>query len=123
MGRSEWDPIGGLERPAMRGLDGNYINTQGDALSRMQVVYQTEHYRQQIRAQQEAVETLRKLREEVEEPEKKDHSSNPRQIGDDMGSGRRGANEKDEPAKRTEKSQKESNEMEVIVTSHIDIRA
>jgi hypothetical protein len=109
----------------MRGLDGNYINTQGDVLTRMQVVYQTEQYRQQVRAQQEAIETLKKLREEVEQTEKKDHSSNPQPVGDDMGSGRRGANEKETAEKKPAQNREEEkpDNKELIVTTHIDLRA
>jgi hypothetical protein len=109
----------------MRGLDGNYINTQGDVLTRMQVVYQAEQYRQQIRAQMEAVDTLKKLREEVWETEKKDHSNNPRQVGDDMGSGRRGANERETAEKKPAQNREEGtpDNKEFIVTTHIDIRA
>jgi hypothetical protein len=109
----------------MRGLDGNYINTQGDVLTRMQVVYQTEQYRQQVRAQQEAIETLKKLREEVEKPEKKDHSNNPRQIGDDMGSGQRGANERETTEKKTARNSEEEkpDNKEFIMTTHIDLKA
>src|SRR5260221_8880529 len=71
----------------MRGLDGNYINTQGDASTRMQVAYQAEQNRQQIRAQLEAEDSLRKLREQVNEAEKKDAFSGPLEVKDDQGSG------------------------------------
>ena len=108
----------------MRGLDGNYINTQGDVLTRMQVVYQAEQYRQQIRAQLEAADALRKLREEVEEPEKKGHSSNPRQVGNDIGSGRRGAQERETVEKKSLKIQEDvsSDEKKVAGPTRIDIR-
>ena len=69
----------------MRGLDGNYINTQGDAVARMQVAYQAEQNRQQIRAQMESTEELRKLREDVNAAEKKDASGGPPQVRDDQG--------------------------------------
>jgi hypothetical protein len=109
----------------MRGLDGNYINTQGDVLTRMQVVYQAEQYRQQIRAQMEAVDTLKKLREEVEETEKKKHSNNTRQVGDDLGSGRRGANERETAEKEPTRNRVEGkpDHKVFIETTHIDIRA
>lgn len=70
----------------MRGLDGNYLNTQGDALARLQVAYQAEQNRQQLRAQTEAMNDLRKLREQVNEPKKKDAFTGPREIKDDQGS-------------------------------------
>jgi len=38
----------------MRGFDGNYINTQGDASAKLQLAYQIEQNRQQVRAQLEA---------------------------------------------------------------------
>ena len=69
----------------MRGLDGNYINTQGDALARLQVAYQAEQNRQQLRAQTEAADSLRKLREQVNEAEEKDASAGPSGIKDDQG--------------------------------------
>ena len=49
----------------MRGLDGNYMNAQADALARIQVAYLAEQNVQQLRAQAQAAESLRKLREEV----------------------------------------------------------
>ena len=70
----------------MRGLDGNYINTQGDATARMQLAYQAEQNRQQIKAQLEAVDSLRKLREQVNETEKSVSSLGPKVVSDDQGS-------------------------------------
>jgi hypothetical protein len=109
----------------MRGLDGNYINTQGDVLTRMQVIYQAEQYRQQIRAQLEAADTLKKLREEVEQTEKKDHSNSPRQVGDDMGSGRRRTNERETTEKKPTQNQEEGkpDHEDFITINHIDVRA
>ena len=75
----------------MRGLDGNYINAQGDHSSRMQVVMQAEQDRQQIRAQLEANETVRKLKESVNETEKKNGTGGPLRAADDRGSGGRSA--------------------------------
>ena len=108
----------------MRGLDGNYINTQGDITTRMQVVFQAEQYRQQIRAQLEAADTLRKLREDVEETGKKTRSSNPLQVGNDMGSSGSGPNERNQEEKRPLRNQEdESLENEQVVgPNHIDIR-
>jgi len=70
----------------MRGLDGNYINTQGDALARIQVAYQAEQNRLQIRAQTESVDALRKLREQVNETERKSDSTGPGIVKGDQGS-------------------------------------
>ena len=66
----------------MRGLDGNYMNTQGDASARLQVAYAAEQNIQQARAQAEAMDTLRKLREEVQEPRQSGSSSRPKDIKD-----------------------------------------
>ena len=122
--RSEWDPIEGIERSAMRGLDGNYINTQGDITARMQVAFQAEQYRQQIRAQLEAADTLRKLREEVEETEKKPRSSSPLQVGNDMGSGRRETNDGNPEEERSPQIQGDDSSgiEQVVGPNHIDVR-
>lgn len=66
----------------MRGIDGNYLNTQGDATARMQTAYQSEQGRQQATAQAQAADALRKLREQVNEAEKKDTSAGSQRIGD-----------------------------------------
>ncbi len=54
----------------MYGLDGNYLKMQGDALAKMQVVFQSEQNRKQILTQLESMEHLRKIREQVQESEK-----------------------------------------------------
>lgn len=109
----------------MKGLDGNYLNTQGDASARMQVAYQSEQNRQQIRAQLEAVDTLRKLREQVNETEKKNGSGGPAEVKDDSESNQGNYSKKDESldgdAKR-EKGQKEERDASPFSISHIDVR-
>jgi hypothetical protein len=109
----------------MRGLDGNYINTQGDASARMQVAYQVEQNRQQIQAQLETLNTIRKLKEQVNETEKQDPSSGLDAVRDEQSA----------PKHDLEKRKKNNNEKhvgkqtdtEVVVLSfnnqpHIDIK-
>jgi FPC/CPF motif-containing protein YcgG len=110
----------------MRGLDGNYINTQGDALARLQVAYQAEQNRQQLRAQTEAADSLRKLRERVNEAEKQGPSAGPYGIKDDQGSARQffqdGEKQERQP---TKPALEEGVEMDAGVEpkrTHIDIR-
>ena len=110
----------------MRGLDGNYINTQGDALTRMQVAYQAEQNRQQIRAQTEAADALRKLREDVNEIEKKNSSGGPQNINDDQGSGARTFENGNEQEKKREEQKLDLPDADLDEFSrsgsHIDIR-
>lgn len=108
----------------MRGLDGNYINTQGDALARMQLAYQTEQNRQQIRAQMESMEELRKLREDVNAADKKDAAGGPPEVKDDQG-----ASSQDfegsldlEDRKRGSDQPKSEEEVKSPSVTHIDIR-
>jgi hypothetical protein len=107
----------------MRGLDGNYLNAQGDALSRMQMVYQSEQNRQQIQAQVGAQDALRKLREQVNESEEAGTAHGSRVVGEDQGSGEPGG-KKDPlergPKKGREPSQGPTDDLGSI--SHIDIR-
>jgi hypothetical protein len=108
----------------MRGLDGNYINTQGDALAKMQVAYQAEQNRQQIRAQMEHLDELRKLREQVNETEKENPASGPQEVKDDESSSFRNFSQEKETKKK---------DSQIVITekeetpvskphSHIDIR-
>lgn len=112
----------------MRGLDGNYINTQGDTSARIQVVYQAEQNRQQIRAQVEATDALRKLREQVNETEKKSSSAGPVAIRDDQGKASGGFSQGGFEEKREEMPARNNNESVNNVEStpakqaHIDIR-
>ncbi len=110
----------------MRGLDGNYLNTQGDASARMQVNYQAEINRQQLMAQLEGVESLRKLREQVNQAEKQGSSPGPRQVAEDQGSEARDGDREQNSAKRkSEKPKEESAGTEPAdkaTKSHIDIR-
>jgi len=110
----------------MRGLDGNYINTQGDALARIQVAYQAEQNRQQLRAQLEAADALRKLREDVNEIEKKDASVGPREINNDQGSKAREEFSRENQEKEKTYSELESIESGIEMNQsgvhHVDIR-
>lgn len=110
----------------MRGLDGNYINTQGDASTRIQVAYQGEQNRQQIRAQTESLEELRKLREQVNETEKKKNSTAPGIVKEDEGFNSRaysqgGRSDSETLASDQEKETVKENESS-LRQSHIDIR-
>ena len=109
----------------MRGLDGNYINTQGDAIARMQVAYQAEQNRQQIRAQMESAEELRKLREEVNAAEKKEGAGGPPEIRDDQGASSgafEGPFDQEETKKKSVAQAKVEEEKEIPSVAHIDIR-
>ena len=110
----------------MRGLDGNYINAQGDALARLQVAYQAEQNRQQLRAQTEAADSLRKLREQVNEAEKKYASTGPSEIKDEQGSASQffwgGEKQERRPAKPTLEEGGEVDAGFEIKRTHIDIR-
>jgi hypothetical protein len=110
----------------MRGLDGNYINTQGDASAKMQVVYQAEQDRQQMRAQLEASDALRKLREQVNETEKEGASGGTRTVQDDQGSNS-GQFASSGDSDRKSGNQKQQLEQDGVgsvplVKTHIDIR-
>ena len=109
----------------MRGLDGNYINTQGDAIARMQVAYQGEQNRQQIRAQMESTEELRKLREDVNAADKKEASGGAPEVRDDQGASSQAFEQS--PGQQEEKQRwpsKESVEEGPVppTMTHIDIR-
>ena len=109
----------------MRGFDGNYINTQGDASAKLQLAYQIEQNRQQVRAQLEATDTLRKLREQVNETEKKDASGGPAEVKDDRGSRsnhfEKNDGSSDEDSRREDQSM-DKQRLAPIFQSHIDIR-
>ena len=110
----------------MRGLDGNYLNAQGDALSRMQVVYQSEQNRQQVQAQLGAQDALRKLREQVNESEEAGASHGSRVVGDDRGSQREPEGERPS-SQRGKNGSKEMGSLpgrqdDSGPLSHIDIR-
>jgi hypothetical protein len=126
MVKSKLDHIRVIERIAMRGVDGNYLNTQGDATARMQVAYQAEQNRQQIRAQMEASDTLRKLREQVNEAEKKDASAGSREVKDDQGSGSETSRQEEDPKGKSVIEEKNLISSENAVgggkKTHIDIR-
>ena len=108
----------------MRGLDGNYINAQGDALARMQLAYQSEQNRQQIRAQMESAEELRKLREDVNPAENKEAGGGPPEVKDDQGAGSQayeGSLDQDERERKPDLPKG----VEVVkppLATHIDIR-
>ena len=107
----------------MRGLDGNYLNAQGDALSRIQVAYQSEQNRQQVQAQIGAQDALRRLREQVNESEETGTAHGPKVVGEDQGSGRHGEN--GDPLERDPKSKmksKQESSSDLKKTAHIDIR-
>jgi len=107
----------------MRGLDGNYLNAQGDALSRMQVVYQSEQNRQQIQAQVGAQDALRKLREQVNVSEEAGTAHESRVVGEDQGS--KGSGEKRDPLEKGPEKGRELSQGpndDLGPTSHIDIR-
>ena len=109
----------------MRGLDGNYLNMQGDASARIQVAYQAEQNRQQIRAQVEASEALRKLREQVNEAERKADSSGPGAIRDDRGSGSGGFFQESPmpmPRSQEEASDEKDRGETAPGAGHIDVR-
>ena len=111
----------------MRGLDGNYINTQGDALARMQLAYQAEQNRQQIRAQLETADELRKLREEVNAAEKKDATGGPSVVKDDQGASSQGQAFEQEMSfgqgrPETSSESKEEKKTTEGFPPHIDIR-
>lgn len=124
--RSKWGLLGQIDRFIMRGLDGNYINAQGDHSARMQVVYQAEQNRQQVQAQLEGTEALRKLREQVNETEKKDASEGPRQVSDEQRNDSPGnLKKKDSHEEKTEKKKESDEETKHSVPptlAHIDIR-
>jgi len=108
----------------MRGLDGNYLNAQGDALSRMQMVYQSEQNRQQVQAQLGSQDALRKLREQVNGSEETGTAHELRVTGEDQGSrrelgGEQGPSEKDGSKGSGLFSGRED---DLGPTSHIDIR-
>jgi hypothetical protein len=124
--RSKWDLLEQIDRFIMRGLDGNYINAQGDHTAKMQVVYQAEQNRQQVQAQLEGTEALRKLREQVNEAGKRDETKGPRQVTDEHKSDSRdNFKEKDS---REEKAEKKNESVEEVkqsgssIPAHIDIR-
>lgn len=111
----------------MRGIDGNFINAQGDATARMQLAYQTEQNRQQMKAQMEAADALRKLREEVVETEKLDSSRVPKLVSDNEGSNSGaflGQEPKEGNASKGDSSKEDGAEnLETVLRTHIDIRA
>ena len=110
----------------MRGLDGNYINTQGDASAKMQVVYQAEQDRQQMRAQLEAADALRKLREQVNEAEKESASGGTRVVQDDQGSNSEQFASKDDDGEKSNSGNKgllrDGDGPMSPIKTHIDIR-
>ncbi len=111
----------------MRGIDGNFIHAQGDATARMQLAYQTEQNRQQIKAQMEVAESLKKLREQVVETEKLDSSVVSKMVTDDQGSETQtpfGEEKNDEGSKRKDQEKEIAEDSgETITKTHIDIRA
>lgn len=111
----------------MRGLDGNYLNAQGDATARMQVAYQAEMNRQQLKAQLEGVESLRKLREQVNGAEKENSSEGPRLVTEDQGSESQADQPEDSSGGQKTAGGKtvlddDRENVEKAVKSHIDIR-
>jgi len=112
----------------MRGLDGNYINTQGDHSARLQVIYQAEQNRQQVQAQIEGAEALRKLREQVSEIEKQNDTNSLRKINEDGSDPRENLKEKDFSKNDEDKKSKQqkkimdTNRSNSSILSHIDIR-
>ena len=108
----------------MRGIDGNYMNTQADATARLQTAYQAEQNRQQLQAQAASVESLRKLREAVNEAPKKDASGVLKNVGrDGEAGGGSGSPAPGQGQGRGEDNSQESREEETgMKSSHIDIR-
>jgi hypothetical protein len=123
MVKLKWVLLGEIER-IVRGLDGNYISTQGDALARMQVAVQAEQNRQQIRTQIEALDALRKLREDVNEIEKKTSSAGPDEVKADQGSNSRSYSEEDyrKKEKSSHSSEDEGGPQKPPTLTHIDIK-
>jgi hypothetical protein len=66
----------------MRGLDGNYMNMQGDISARLQTASLAEQNLQQARVQVQADDSLRKLREKVMEPQAGSSSSGLGEVKD-----------------------------------------
>lgn len=106
----------------MRGLDGNYLKMQGDALARLQVAYQSEQNRQQMLAQLESVDNLRKLREQVQETEKKSNSSRPTFVQGDQNSNNQNFKQEESFNKRNENPSSEELEASLNNKNHIDIK-
>lgn len=106
----------------MHGLDGNYLKMQGDALARLQVAYQSEQNRQQILAQLESVDNLRKLREQVQETEKESNSSRPNNIQDEQSSNNQSFAYDESFNKNEENSGNEELEVSLNNKNHIDIK-
>jgi hypothetical protein len=92
----------------------------------MQLAYQTEQNRQQIKAQTEALDALRKLREEVNETEKLDSSSVPKLVADDQGSRGQAFPREGREGETTPAPSPEAEGLPAepkAVKTHIDIRA
>jgi hypothetical protein len=109
----------------MRGLDGNYMNMQGDASTRIQVAYLAEQNVQQARAQAEAIDSLRKLREEVKESQAGSGSSQLSEVKDYRDE-QAGGGSFEKPKNRGQRSfaVKEENDFEKRQhpVSHIDLK-